>query len=115
LSKVELRVKINHLIGGELKDIKIVSNAQQTDFPIDALLPTPIATPEGQVVDLQSLAVLERGQRVDQTKHVARQRAVTLQFTPPAGMPLEQAVAAINSMIEELRSSGAISPLVEVK
>ena len=101
-------------IGGELKDIKIVSNAQQTDFPIDELLQTPLATPEGQVVDLQSLAVLERSQSADQIKHVARQRAVTLQFTPPAGMPLEQAIASINSMVEELRTQGAISPLVEV-
>ncbi|WOH37046.1 efflux RND transporter permease subunit [Thalassotalea fonticola] len=101
-------------IGGELKDIKIVSNAQQGDFPIDELLQTPLATPQGQVVDIQSLALLERTQSADQIKHVARQRAVTLQFTPPAGMPLEQAIVSINSMVDELRSAGAISPLVEV-
>ncbi len=101
-------------INGELKDIKIVSNAQQGEFPIDDLLQTPLATPEGQVVDLQALAVLERSQSADQIKHVARQRAVTLQFTPPAGMPLEQAISAINQLVAELRTAGAISPLVDV-
>ncbi|TMO82673.1 efflux RND transporter permease subunit [Pseudoalteromonas spongiae] len=101
-------------VGGELKDLKIVTNAQQGDFPIDALMQAPLATPQSQVVDLQSLALVERTQTVDQIKHVSRQRAVTLQFTPPAGMPLEQAIASVNSMVEELRGAGAISPAVEV-
>lgn len=101
-------------IGGELKDIKIVSNAQQADFPIDDLLQTPLATPSGQVVDLQSIALLTRSQSVDQIKHVGRQRAVTLQFTPPAGMPLDLAIDAINDMISELREENVISSQIEI-
>ncbi len=101
-------------VDGELKDLKIVSQAQQGQFPIDDLLQTPIATPTSQVVDLQSLALIERTQNVDQIKHVARQRAVTLQFTPPAGMPLEMAIASVNGMVNELRQANAISPYVEV-
>lgn len=101
-------------IGGELKDIKIVSNAQQADFPIDDLLQTPLATPSGQVVDLQSIALLTRSQSVDQIKHVGRQIAVTLQFTPPAGMPLDLAIDAINDMISELREENVISSQIEI-
>lgn len=101
-------------VGGELKDLKIVSQAQKGEFPIDDFVQAPIATPLGQVVDLQSVALLSRSQGVDQIKHVARQRAVTLQFTPPAGMPLETAIASINEMVAQLRSSGALAPTVDV-
>ncbi|TMN86218.1 AcrB/AcrD/AcrF family protein [Pseudoalteromonas phenolica] len=101
-------------IGGELKDLKVVTQAQQSDYPIESLMQLPIATPESAVIDLQSIALLERTQTADQIKHVARQRAITLQFTPPAGMPLEQAINSVNAMVSELKSQGAMSQYVDV-
>jgi HAE1 family hydrophobic/amphiphilic exporter-1 len=101
-------------IGGELKDLKVVTQAQQADFPIESLMQLPIATPEQNVVDLQSIALVERTQTADQIKHVARQRAITLQFTPPAGMPLEQAINSVNEMVVELKAQGAMSQFVDV-
>ena len=101
-------------IGGELKDLKVVTQAQQSDYPIESLMQLPIATPGTAVIDLQSIALVERTQTADQIKHVARQRAITLQFTPPAGMPLEQAINSVNAMVSELKSQGAMSHYVDV-
>ena len=101
-------------IGGELKDLKVVTQAQQSDYPIESLMQLPIATPESAVIDLQSIALVERTQTADQIKHVARQRAITLQFTPPAGMPLEKAINSVNAMVGELESQGAMSQYVDV-
>jgi HAE1 family hydrophobic/amphiphilic exporter-1 len=39
---------------------------------------------------------------------------VTLQVTPPPGMPLEQAISGIQTAVEGLKTQGAISPDVEV-
>ncbi|MEQ3514292.1 efflux RND transporter permease subunit [Pseudoalteromonas sp. BZB3] len=101
-------------IGGELKDLKVVTQAQQSDYPIESLMQLPIATPGSAVIDLQSIALVERTQTAEQIKHVARQRAITLQFTPPAGMPLEQAINSVNAMVSELKSQGAMSQYVDV-
>ncbi len=101
-------------MGGELKDIKIISEYATGAEAVSSLLRTPLATPGGGVVDLENLALVERIRGADQIKHVNRQRAVTLQFTPPANLPMEQAIQVINEMIDGLRSAGAIAPTVEV-
>jgi HAE1 family hydrophobic/amphiphilic exporter-1 len=101
-------------LGGELKDLKILTPAALDNRPIDALLQSPLATPGGRIVDLQSLVSLQRLREPDQIKHADRQRAVTLQVTPPPRMPLEQAIAGIRTTVEGLQTQGAISPDVEV-
>ncbi|MCA9258336.1 MAG: efflux RND transporter permease subunit, partial [Planctomycetales bacterium] len=101
-------------VGGELKDLKIINETALGDHPTDALLNTPISTPEGQTLDLRSVATVERVRDPDQIKHIDRQRAVTLQFTPPAGLPLQEAVNAVNEYVGQLRDAGAIPPGVAV-
>lgn len=101
-------------IGGELKDIKIISHDALGETPIEALLEIPLATPINRVVDLENIAKVERMQDADQIKHVNRQRAVTLQFTPPTGMPMANAIQAVNDMVKTLREQAAISSLIEV-
>jgi hydrophobic/amphiphilic exporter-1 (mainly G- bacteria), HAE1 family len=101
-------------LGGELKDLKILTPAALDNRPIDALLQSPLATPDGRIVDLQSLGSLQRLREPDQIKHADRQRAVTLQVTPPPGLPLEQAIAGIRTAVAGLKTQGAISPDVEV-
>jgi len=101
-------------LGGELKDLKIISRNALEEMPIDAMLASPIATPGGQVVDLRSVAEVHRIVEPNQIKHVDRQRAVTLQFTPPVGLPLQQAIDQVNAMTEDLRSTGAIAQGIEI-
>jgi HAE1 family hydrophobic/amphiphilic exporter-1 len=101
-------------IDGELKDLKILTHESQSDDPLLALRREPLSAPGGQVVDLASLASLERTAVSERIKRVNRQRAVTIQFTPPKGTPLADAIAAVENKAKALTAAGAILPGVEV-
>ncbi|EAQ79157.1 efflux RND transporter permease subunit [Blastopirellula marina] len=101
-------------VGGELKDLKIITQDALLGDPIYALHNSPVATPEGRVVDFQSLATIERVEAADQIKHADRQRAVTLQLTPPAGLPLQEAIDQVDQMVASMRELGVIPPEVDV-
>ncbi|MCA9261684.1 MAG: efflux RND transporter permease subunit, partial [Planctomycetales bacterium] len=101
-------------LGSELKDLKIISPAALEPHPIEAMLNAPLATPDGSTVDLESLADVSYIREPARVKHVARQRAVTLQFTPPAELPLESAVSRVTEIVSDLRRAGAIPATVAV-
>lgn len=101
-------------LGSELKDLKIISPAALRSNPIEAMLNAPLATPDGRTVDLESLADVRHIREPARVKHVSRQRAVTLQFTPPAELPLETAVNRVSEVVAQLRRDGAIAPSVVV-
>ena len=93
---------------GELKDMKILSRYSGGDNALESLMKAPVATPAGDVVDFSSLATLERVRGPEQIRHVDRLRAITLELTPPAGMPLEVAIAMVEEKINGLRAAGVI-------
>lgn len=99
---------------GELKDIKIINAEALKELPFEALPSTPIATPDGQVVDLNSLASLEKTLGPGQIRHVDRLRAVTLEVTAPRSMALEDAIEKVDTIIKKQREVGAIAPGVQV-
>ncbi len=99
---------------GELRDLKVISQDAFGDHPIDGILNAPIATRTGAIVDLRTLAQVERVRGPNEIRHVDRARAVTLQFTPPPGMPLESAIDDVNAMVEQLKQGGVIAPGMEV-
>ncbi|MEM6569885.1 MAG: efflux RND transporter permease subunit [Planctomycetota bacterium] len=100
---------------GELKDLKIVSPESRGDDPVPALLATPLATPEGRIVDLGSVARIDRTTASDRIKRVDRQRAISIQLTPPPGQPLGDVLRRIDETVGGLRQAGAIPPDVEVR
>ncbi|MEM9801912.1 MAG: efflux RND transporter permease subunit, partial [Planctomycetota bacterium] len=102
-------------LGGELKDIKIVSPASRGEDPVPALLTTPLATPAGEIVDLGSVAEVDRTTAPDRIKRIDRQRGISMQLTPPAGMALEVALGEVDGIIGGMRAAGAIPPDVEVR
>ncbi|MBK1827178.1 efflux RND transporter permease subunit [Haloferula rosea] len=99
---------------GELKDIKILTKGEPGQTPLDKLLDLPVASPTGAIVDLRSIASLERVRGPDQIRHVDRQRAVTLELTPPPGQPLESVIENVNALIAGMKAEGAIPPGVDV-
>lgn len=101
-------------LGSELKDLKIISPAALKPNPIEAMLNAPLATPGGDTVDLESLADVKHIREPARIKHVSRQRAVTLQFTPPPELPLETAVNKVDDIVSQLRTANKISPSVVV-
>jgi hydrophobic/amphiphilic exporter-1 (mainly G- bacteria), HAE1 family len=99
---------------GELLDLKVISQNANGKHPIDGILNAPIATGNGSIVDLRTLASVERVRGPNEIRHVDRSRAVTLQFTPPAGMPLETAIEKVEALVAQLRDRGKIPPELEV-
>jgi len=99
---------------GDLKDLKILPPTANTDAALMRLEDLPIATPDGTVVKLSDVAYFERVSAPEVIKHVNRQRAITLQVTPPPGMELQVAIDTIQGSIDQLRSSGVLVPSVEV-
>ncbi|MCA9000456.1 MAG: efflux RND transporter permease subunit [Planctomycetes bacterium] len=102
------------VVDGTLKDLKIMSPTSLGDDPVAALEGVTLAAPDGSMIKLSDVARMERLTVPDIIKHVNRQRAVTLQLTPPAGMPLEGAIAEVNGMVAGLKQAGAIPPGVDV-
>ncbi|MCA9253811.1 MAG: efflux RND transporter permease subunit, partial [Phycisphaerales bacterium] len=100
--------------GSELKDLKIISPSAIEANPIEAMINAPIATPEGNTVDLESLADVQYIREPARVKHVSRQRAVTLQFTPPAELALQSAVEKVAATVGQLRQENKIDPSVVV-
>ncbi|XOV80939.1 MAG: efflux RND transporter permease subunit [Aestuariibacter sp.] len=96
-----------------LKDIKIKNAETSTD--IESRFNTHIATPNGSIVNIADIATVERVMVTDQIKHVNREPAISLEFTPPKGIPLAQIQNDLNVLIAELRESGKISEYVRVE
>lgn len=99
--------------GGDSIDLKLIAEQSVDQKFLGALPDTPIATPAGPTVPVSSLASVRRVTSPPQINRVNRQRAVTLQFTPPASLPLEAAIAEVDKTIAEMRQSGAVPDDVE--
>jgi|GEM_PF-11831 len=102
----------DYRIGGQNVDLKVMAEESQTRGSLDSIGSTPIATPLGGVVPVESLGRLQRVNAPPQINRIGRLRSVTLQFTPPAGLPLEQAIDSIEAVLDRQRASGAIPATV---
>ncbi len=95
-------------IGGEAIDLKVVTKDHGSAGVLADLADAPIATPRAGVVALGTLARLRRVNAASQINREGRRRAVTLQFTPPDGVPLEKAIADVKALLDGRRAAGAI-------
>ncbi len=72
----------------------------------------PIATPDGRLVTLSSVAEIRLVNGPVQINHRERQRAITIRLTPEEQMPLEEAMVRIeDEILEPMRESGELSGL----
>ncbi|MDT8438966.1 MAG: efflux RND transporter permease subunit [Wenzhouxiangellaceae bacterium] len=72
----------------------------------EELLSRPLAAPNGEVVTLGELVRLERTAGPNQIRRVDRRRTLTLQVTPPSGMPMETALEILQTEVEpEIRAA----------
>ena len=91
-------------VGGDKIDLSIVGEERYTGRLQD-LQALPIATPTGDLLPLSALARVSLGSGPEQINHRERQRAITIQCSPPADMALEDAMERIQK--------GVIAPLEE--
>ncbi|MGZ0168616.1 MAG: efflux RND transporter permease subunit [Planctomycetales bacterium] len=98
----------DYFIGGDKIDLTIKGRAESVRNvqDVDAL---PIATPSGQVVPLGALAEVTMKSGPEQINHRERQRAITIQVTPPPEMPLEEAMILIrDEIVGPIQNSGQL-------
>ncbi len=98
----------DYFMGADKIDLTIIGNADAFGHSQD-LPELPIATPLGQLVPLGSLAEVKLSSGPEQVNHRERQRAVTIEVSPPPEIALEDALERIESQIVgPLRASGQL-------
>ena len=99
----------------DLIDLKLIAQGTGDQNYLSKLKSFSVVTPSGSVAHLGELAEFRWMEAPEQIKRVGRRRAITLEFTPPQGIPLETAISSTEEIIEQLRQGGAIAPGVEIE
>ena len=98
-----LRAMGNGAFLGEYFDgdrrLDVILRGERWDNP-EQLMATPLASPTGEIVTLGELVQMERTAGPNEIRRVDRRRTLTLQVTPPSGMPMETAIALIQAEAE---------------
>jgi hydrophobic/amphiphilic exporter-1 (mainly G- bacteria), HAE1 family len=98
----------DYYTGGDKIDLRIVGEEQYAKSS-QSLASLPVATPTGQLVPLEAVANVVIASGPEQINHRTRQRAITLQVSPPPTMPLEAAMDALQKdVIEKMQASGQL-------
>ena len=100
--------------GDELIDLKVIARNAVGQESMTGLEDVPTATPTGDVVALENVTDFQWVTAPEQIRRVGRQRAVTLEFTPPPGTPLQSAIDDLDQRVAQLRQGGAIPGDVDV-
>ncbi len=66
----------------------------------EELMSMPLATPSGAIATLGELTRVERTAGPNQIRRVDRRRTMSLQVTPPSGMPMETALETLRQEVE---------------
>ena len=98
----------DYYIGNDKIDLVIIGNDSYAHRTQD-LQGLPLATPTGRLVPLGALADVHISSGPEQVNHRERQRAITIQVTPPTDVALEEAIDRINTeVLDPLRQSGQL-------
>ncbi len=100
----------DYFLDGDKIDLTIVGKEQFASQSQD-ISALPIATPVGELIPLQALATVRLASGPEQVNHRERERAITIEVSPPLEVPLEVAMANIRSQIvQPLIDSGELGP-----
>lgn len=94
--------------GEPKRDVILRAQGVSIDDP-EALEAAPVATPSGAIVPLQSLAQVVSRLGPTIIQHIERRRALKLQISPPDDVPLEDALATVQQIVEE-GITGGLAP-----
>ncbi len=97
-------------------DLRVMARADELAERTHLLEQLPIATPSGELVTVGSVADVSVVRGPAQIAHRERQRAITIQVTPPEDMPLQQAMETIEEeIVQPMRDSGRLGGLYRVR
>ncbi len=66
----------------------------------EELMAMPVSTPSGRIATLGELTRLEQTAGPNQIRRIDRRRTLSLQVTPPTGMPMETAIEILQAEVE---------------
>ncbi len=92
-----------------MRKVDLVLKASDSEIrsPEDILNST-IVNGHGELIRVGDVARADYSQGMTQVDHYERRRNITLQVTPPAQMPLQQATETIEAMVNKLTSDGTL-------
>ncbi len=94
--------------GGKKIDLTLMAE-QQFNQSTGQLASIPVVTPLGQLVPLAALADVKLSSGPEQINHRERERAITIEVTPPPNVALEDAMNVIgNQVVQPLRDAGQL-------
>ncbi len=95
---------------GDKIDLTIMGEADYAGRSQDVRA-LPIATPIGQLVPLDAVADVALDSGPEQVNHRERERAITIEVSPPAEMALEDAMSRIQAdIVQPLINGGELGP-----
>ncbi len=98
------------ILGDDKIDIRVYSAAGSAQ-DVDALRKSPLASPAGAVLPLESLAELRDTVDTDVVRRVDGRRTVTLSIVPPRDVALETAVQRVeDELLPALQQEGYVPP-----
>ncbi|QDT92092.1 efflux RND transporter permease subunit [Gimesia algae] len=98
----------DYYLGGDKIDLSIVGESRHIQNTQDVKA-ISVATPIGQLVPLEALANIEIASGPEQVNHRERQRAITIEVSPPEAMALEDAMQQIqDKIVQPMRDSGQL-------
>ncbi|MEZ6123725.1 MAG: efflux RND transporter permease subunit [Planctomycetaceae bacterium] len=98
----------DYFLEGDKIDVTIKGRPGTADS-LQQLRALPIATPVGQLIQLESIADVQMSSGPEQINHRERERSITIEVSPPAEMALEDAMLIIaNEIIQPIRESGQL-------
>ncbi|MHC4669728.1 MAG: efflux RND transporter permease subunit [Planctomycetota bacterium] len=98
----------DYFVGGDKIDLTIVGKERFAERLQD-IEDLPIATPTGNLVPLRAVADISLGSGPEQINHRERQRAITIQVSPPRTIALEDAMDRIRrGIVEPMVAEGAL-------
>jgi HAE1 family hydrophobic/amphiphilic exporter-1 len=104
----------DYFMGGDKIDLTIVGRERFARRTQD-LENLPIATPTGELVPLGAVANVRLSSGPEQINHRQRQRAITIQVSPPPQIALEDAMQRIQAQIvAPLQESGELEGLYQI-
>ncbi len=104
----------DYFVGGDKIDLTIKGD-EQFAYRTQDIEELPISTPTGNLVPLAAVADVRLASGPEQINHRERQRAITIEVTPPPEIALDDALGRIDSQIvRPLRESGELSGLYQI-
>lgn len=102
-----------YILDGEEIDLSIaVKNEEADGLPLEEI---PIPTATGEILPLSALAEVNLASGLDSIRHIDRQRAITLEVTPPEAIPLATAIETIeNEIVAPLDERGELNGLYHI-